>query len=78
MDTAVDVYEQIEMRILWPPAPARWTPITRLILGLWGFGMLSLEGLLGHGTFKLVFRTIVPPAIGGIAFISWLGVGIAW
>ena len=78
MSASVDAVEQFQMKLLWPPSPSRFSNISHFVFAVVGFGALELQGLLGHGTFDLVFRDIVPPAIGGVAFLSLLGVLIAW
>ncbi len=43
-----------------------------------GFGFYELRKAIGEATFDLIFKSIVPPAIGGLAGLTWFMIAGAW
>ncbi len=73
-----DLKDQVDLRLLWPPGNSRWSAVSHVVFIVFGFIVNELKNVIGHGSFNLVFQTIVPPAIGGLATITWMCILGTW
>ena len=73
-----DAQDQIGLRLLWPPGNSRWSAFSHIVFVAFGFLVTQLKDVIGSGSFDLVFQTIVPPAVGGLATITWFCVFGTW
>lgn len=83
---AICVYEDaldqtkilLDTGLVWPPSMTRYSLLSRVLYTLSGATLGNLRDSLHHKTFDLIFAHVVPPAIGGLAGLCWLGMLFAW
>jgi hypothetical protein len=59
-----DIFSQVQKRLVWPPTITRFSLESRFAFATMGSLVYGLRHLVGDSTFKLVFVTIVPSAVG--------------